>query len=82
MITLSAITEFLGWATIINLGFLCITTISIVWMRDFIITTHSKLLNIKKESLPELYFNYLASYKSLALIFCVVPYLSLKVMGY
>jgi hypothetical protein len=82
MITLSSITEFLGWATIINMGFLCAATISLILMKDFVVSIHSKLFKIHKESLPALYFNYLASYKSMALVFCVVPYLSLKIMGY
>lgn len=82
MITLSAITEFLGWATIINMGFLCVATISLILMKDFVVSIHSKLFKINKESLPALYFNYLAGYKSMALVFCVVPYLSLKIMGY
>ena len=82
MITLSQITEFLGWASIINMAFLLLATLSLVVMKDFVTTTHSKLFNISKTELPAIYFNYLASYKTTALIFCVIPYISLKIMGH
>ncbi|NRB42181.1 MAG: hypothetical protein HRU20_27540 [Pseudomonadales bacterium] len=81
MITLAQITEFLGWASIINMGFLFVATLSLILMREFVATTHSQLFNIDKEQLPAIYFNYLANYKTLSLIFCLVPYISLKIMS-
>ena len=81
MITLSQITEFLGWASIINMGFLLVVTICLIFMKDFVTSTHSRLFNISEEELPAIYFNYLANYKTLSLILCVVPYISLKLMG-
>ena len=82
MITLSELTEFFGWASIINMSFLFLATLSLVLMRDFIVSIHSKLLNISKEELPTLYFNYLANYKVVSLVFFLIPYISLKIMGY
>jgi hypothetical protein len=82
MITLSELTEFFGWASIINISFLFLATLSLVLMRDFIVSIHSKLLNISKEELPTLYFNYLANYKVVSLVFFLIPYISLKIMGY
>ena len=82
MITLSELTEFFGWASIINISFLFLAALSLVLMRDFIVSIHSKLLNISKEELPTLYFNYLANYKVVSLVFFLIPYISLKIMGY
>ena len=82
MITLSELTEFFGWASIINISFLFLATLSLVLMRDFIVSIHSKLLNISKEELPTLYFNYLANYKVVSLVFFLIPYISLKIRGY
>lgn len=82
MITLSEITVFFGWASIINIGFLLIATLSLIIMKDFVTTTHSKLFNIKKDALPAIYFSYLANYKIAALVFCIIPYISLKIMSY
>lgn len=79
---ISQVTEFLGWASIINISILFLVTVCLVVMRDFIASTHSKLFNISKDELPSLYFSYIAHYKTLAIIFFVIPYISLKVMGY
>lgn len=79
--TLSQLTELLGWASLINISFLCIATFSLIIMRGFITDVHSQLFNMSKEELPNIYFTYLANYKSLSLIFFVVPYISLKLMG-
>lgn len=81
MITLSQLTELLGWASIINIGFLLLATLSIVLMRDKVSAIHSRMFGISKKDLLPIYFNYLANYKLLSLIICLVPYLSLKIMG-
>ena len=81
MITLSQLTELLGWASIINIAFLTLATISIILMREKISSIHSKMFGINKEDLSKIYFNYLANYKILSLVFCVAPYISLKIMG-
>jgi len=81
VITLSQLTEFFGWASIFNIGFLTLATLGIIIMREKITTIHSKMFGIKAEDLSPIYFNYLANYKILSLIFCVAPYLSLKVIA-
>ena len=81
MITLSQITELLGWVSIINISFLTLATLSIILMREKISSMHSKMFCINKENLSQIYFNYLANYKMLSLIFCVAPYVSLRIMG-
>ena len=81
MITFSQLTELLGWVSIINISFLILTTLSIVLMREKISSIHSNMFGINKEDLSKIYFNYLANYKILSLVFCVAPYVSLKIMG-
>jgi hypothetical protein len=82
MITLSQLTLFLGWAAALNIGFLIVTTIMLVSMKSFITPIHSKLFAITEDTLGPIYFRYLANYKSLSLIFFVMPYCALKIMGY
>ena len=76
MITLSQLTELLGWASIINIAFLTLTTLSIILMREKISSIHSKMFGINKEDVSKIYVNYLANYKILLLVFCVAPYAS------
>ena len=42
MITLTQVTEILGWASILNIGFLFFTTIMLITMKSLIVSIHSK----------------------------------------
>ena len=82
MITLSQLTELLGWASVLNIGFLLFTTILLVSMKSIVVSLHSKMFDIPENELSLAYFTYLANYKILSLIFTVCPYIALKIMGY
>lgn len=82
MISLSQITEILGWASVLNIGFLFFTTISLVVMKSVIVSIHSKMFGVPESDLSIIYFKYLANYKTLSLIFFVTPYIALKIMGH
>jgi hypothetical protein len=82
MITLSQLTELLGWASVLNIGFLLLTTILLVSMKSIVVSLHSKMFDIPENELSLAYFTYLANYKILSLIFTVSPYIALKIMGY
>jgi hypothetical protein len=79
---LIVLTELLGWAAVINMGLLIFSTVILVLLKGFISTFHGKIFKIPADQLPMTYFNYLANYKILTLVFFVAPYLALKVMGY
>jgi hypothetical protein len=82
MITLSQLTELLGWASILNIGMLIFTSLMLVFMRSCITSMHSKMFAIPEKDLALIYFRYLANYKILSLVFIIAPYLALKIMGY
>ena len=81
MFTLQTLTEFLGWASVINIGILFISSISLILMRDSIIRIHSKMFRLDATHLSPAYFQYLAQYKIAIFIFNLVPYIALKIMG-
>lgn len=81
MITLSQLTELLGWASVLNMGMLVFASIMLVIMKSQIASIHSKMFGIPENELTICYFNYLASYKTLSFIFIIAPYLALKIMG-
>jgi hypothetical protein len=81
MITLSQLTELLGWASILNIGMLLSASIMLVLMRSFITSIHSKMFGIPESDLSIIYFNYLANYKTLSFVFIIAPYIGLKIMG-
>lgn len=79
--TLSQLTELLGWASILNIGYLMLSTFVLIFMKKSITSLHSKLFDLEQKDLPLSYFNFVANYKIFTLIFIVSPYLALKIMG-
>ena len=81
MITVDTVTEFLAWSSIINIGLLLFSALFIIFFPSFIVKIHSKLFDLDGNSLPSIYFQYLAQYKILVIIFNIVPYFALKIIG-
>jgi len=82
MITLSDLTELLGWASLINICFLIITTFFITAMRHLVLSIHSKMFGLTENELLKIYVKFIGNYKMLIFAFIVSPYLALKIMGY
>jgi hypothetical protein len=82
MITLSQLTELLGWASIINIAFLFVVFFALTVMKTTVTAIHSKMFGISKSELQLIYFKYMANYKTLTFAFFVAPYLALKFMGH
>ena len=51
MITLTQVTEMLGWASILNIGFLFFATIMLITMKSLIVSMHSKIFSIPENEL-------------------------------
>lgn len=81
MITITQLTELLGWAAVINIAYLLLATVVLMFMRDTISSIHSKMLDIDKNTLSSKYFDFLSIYKIVTLVFIVAPYIALKIMG-
>jgi len=81
MITLSQLTELLGWASLINIAYLFLATLILMFMKEKISAIHSTIFNIDKQELNSKYFDFLSSYKIATLVFIVAPYLALKIIG-
>ncbi len=72
------LTTFFGWMSVINIGLLLFSTVMIVTLQDRIANFHSKLFHMGHPNLKQAYFRYLAKYKLLTVVFCIVPWLALK----
>ncbi len=69
--------HFFGWCVILNLVILFISTLFMIYGRNFVYRLHAKLFNISEESFNTIAYAYLGFYKLLFLIFVLVPYLGL-----
>lgn len=81
MITISQLTEFLGWASVINIGYLFLASIMIIFMKGTMFSIHKKMFDIDEKELNSKYFDFLSTYKIMTLVFMVAPYIALKIMG-
>jgi hypothetical protein len=82
MITISQLTELLGWASVVNITYLFVASFTLMFMRGTVVAIHSKLMKIEEHELSSKYFNFLSYYKIATLVFFVAPYIALKIMGY
>lgn len=81
MMTVSQLTELLGWASVLNIAYLVLATASLMLMRGTISSIHSKMFDIDKKELSSKYLDFLSIYKIVTLVFMVAPYIALKIMG-
>lgn len=81
MNTIESVQEFLGWCTVINIGLLTVSAIAVITLRSTISAIHGKMFKLDEHELSRLYFQYLAQFKILVIIFNIVPYIALKLMA-
>ncbi len=79
--TTTEFANFLGWCTLLNFALLVIASIALAVARKPILAIHGRLMGLESESLKVSYFNYLANYKVLILVFNLIPYLALRIMA-
>ncbi|NIZ60977.1 hypothetical protein DL239_08315 [Sedimentitalea sp. CY04] len=78
--TLATMTTFFGWMTVLNIGLLAITAIMLLVGREKLSALHAGMFNMEASDVKKVYFKYIANYKILTLVFCLVPYIALKLM--
>ncbi len=80
MMTTKALTELLGWVSIINIAILMASTFMLIALRGFISNIHSRLFGLDEKDLGRAYFQYLAQYKIAIIVLNLAPYIALKVL--
>jgi hypothetical protein len=78
MDSLEALTTFFGWCAVINTALLLLAAFFLAYMRGFALNIHTRMFALSEEDVLRAYFQYLAQYKILALVFSVVPYVALR----
>ena len=79
--TLATLTEFLGWCTLLGFVLLFVATLMLIGLREWITGMHQSLFAVSPEQLRLLYMQYLANFKLAWLFLCVIPWLSLQLLG-
>lgn len=74
------IANFIGWCLLLNFGLIVFATIALVFAGGWASSIHGKMFALEPSDLRRSYFNYLASYKLLILVFNLVPYAALRIL--
>ena len=77
---IAELTTWLGWTSLINIALLAVATIVLISMRGTIVGLHRGMFDLSEAELSRAYFQYLAQFKIVVLVFNVAPYLALKLM--
>ncbi len=81
MNTIEAMREFFGWCSVINIGLLMLSSILIIAVRGIVSRMHGNMFDLDESDIRRAYFHYLGQYKIAIIVFNIVPYFALKVMG-
>jgi len=81
MLDLATVTRFLGWCAVINIAVLICATFIVMVFNAQIKVIHSRLMATHTSGLNMLYFNFLANYTVLILMFNLVPYFALRILA-
>lgn len=78
---LQTATTFFGWLTVVNIGIYLFTVIALATMRNFAYQTSAKIFGVDVEEVAKTTFKYVGAYKLLITVFCLTPWLALKLMS-
>ena len=76
--TVGLLTSTLGWCAVINIGILLFATLMLLLGGRLPRRLHRELFGLDEVKLNEAYFQFLANYKLLILLFNVTPYFALQ----
>ena len=78
---IQTITMFFKWCTIINGSILILWTMFFIFVPDFVYQIQSKFFPIHRETYNTISFLFLGLLKILVLVFNIIPYIVLLIIG-
>lgn len=75
------LTRFFMWCTILNLGLMTISSLILAFAGDFVYKIHSKWFPMPRETFNVVLYSLVQIYKIIVLIFNVVPWAVLGIIG-
>ncbi len=73
---------FLGWCSLLNLGIYLLSVVAVTALRPLTARLHARLFGLDEAGLPAEYLRFLGNYKIAILVFNLVPYGALRLLGY
>lgn len=74
------LTTFLGWCSVINIGFLILAFVLWVPLKNSVSKFGASLFDVTEEDIKRIFLRKLMLYRLLFFFFNIVPYVALKLM--
>ena len=78
---INTIRTFFLWCTIINGLILTGAFLFYIFARDLAHSVHSRLFSVSRETVNTMYYSFIELYKMLWILFNLVPYIALLIIG-
>ena len=78
---IQTLTTFFMWCTILNGGLLVLSSLICAFAGDLVYQIHSKWFSIPRETFNVVMYSLLGLFKIVFLVFNVVPYVALLILG-
>ena len=79
--TVEMLRAFFGWCTLLNWGLMIIVFMFMVLGRSWVFRMHAKIFGTTEEEVSKAIYLVMAGYKTAIFLFCVVPYLALRIIA-
>lgn len=79
--SLSVLTDFFMWYTIINAAILIFWTLMVMSAPDFVYRLQGKFFKVTREQFDLVVYGYLGLFKALFVMFNLVPLIALLIVG-
>ena len=76
------LTEFFGWMTLFHFASMLLILLFLTVFEDFVYAIHEKIIGLDRKVLKPMYIKIMGNYKMMWIVFCLAPYLALKIMGH
>ena len=81
MNSIETLTTFIGWCTVINIGFIFLALLVLSVFREGLAAINSKLFGVPKEEAKVTLFRVYQQYRFAFIFLNLVPYIVLKIMS-
>jgi hypothetical protein len=78
---LEIIRAVLAWCSVINIGILLVWFLFFTLAHDWIYRVHGRWFRMSREKFDAIHYSAMASFKCGFLLFNLVPYLALRIVG-
>ncbi len=78
---IQTLTTFFMWCTILNVALLSLSSLMCICAGDWAYRIQSKLFSISREAFNVVIYSFLALYKLLVIVFILIPYIALLIVG-